>query len=96
MDQQKYLKLSDEEKAKLRNHGALSGKSQTTGSVSDVLQMIDEAQDLVCDLSERKKRWTMSVPVDEKNDTDCVLMRALTEAKTLIEKQNDNHQPERA
>ena len=30
----------------------------------------------------------MSVPVDEENDTDCVLSKALVEAKKLIEKQN--------
>jgi len=67
---------------------ALSCSHPAAGSVSKTLQLIEKASNHIDDLCQGKKRWTMSVPVDEKNDSDCILQNALTEAKKLIEKQN--------
>ena len=67
--------------------------SQSDGSVYETLQLIEKASNHIDDLCQGKKRWTMSVPVDELNDSDCILQNALTEAKKLIEKQNDQGEP---
>ena len=52
--------------------------------MSDLINRIDDAIDLVCRLSSGEEKWTMRVPVDENRDTDVVLVGILTDCKTAI------------
>jgi hypothetical protein len=51
---------------------------------SAVIAAIDKALQHVADLCTRKARWTMSVPVNEAEDSDCVIADALMGAKKAL------------
>jgi len=62
--------------------------------VKEVLEKIDKAEQHVVDLCEGKAKWTMRVPVDEKRDSDCIIMGALTAMRNLLNQPCPYFEPE--
>jgi hypothetical protein len=56
----------------------------TKPSVDSTSEMLDKALALVCELSEGKRRWTLSVPVRLDYDPDMVIGGAIRAAKARI------------
>lgn len=53
----------------------------------DELDIIEKARNHVYELCKDINKWTMHVPVDEENDSDCIIISALDYAESL-EKEN--------
>ena len=46
-----------------------------------VIDKINKAHQIVCDLCQGKVRWTMTVPAKPESDTDLIIDDALSSAK---------------
>ena len=59
---------------------------EAKGLRETALESISKAHRVVEELCIGKRRWTMSVPADEENDSDLVITKALMDAKAALAK----------
>jgi len=63
-------------------------ENEKGGVMREILNKINKAEKHVFDLCNGKAKWTMRVPINEKKDSDCIIISALMAAKKLLEKEN--------